>query len=136
MNVAARFIASGASVENVALLIPNGVIKGFRRYFRVVDANTTLKNTDSTILVRNNDLAITLPANCEDGQEYTIYLSSVHMTLTASGNDNIGLVTKNGGLSFSLIRQKTYGFDNEVMRISVVYDRIQQVWMVSRDIAK
>ena len=136
MNVAARFIASGASVENVALLIPNGVIKGFRRYFRVVDANTTLKNTDSTILVRNNDLAITLPANCEDGQEYTIYLSSVHMTLTASGNDNIGLVTKNGGLSFSLIRQKTYGFDNEVMRISMVYDRIQQVWMVSRDIAK
>ena len=136
MNVAARFIASGASVENVALLIPNGVIKGFRRYFRVVDANTTLKNTDSTILVRNNDLAITLPANCEDGQEYTIYLSSVHMTLTASGNDNIGLVTKNGGLSFSLIRQKTYGFDNEVTRMSVVYDRSQQVWMVSRDIAK
>lgn len=65
---------SRGDYENVAVYTPHGSHKGFRRSLRVISGNDTLTTDDSAILFAGtNDRKLTLPANAEHGQEYTIY---------------------------------------------------------------
>ena len=65
---------SRGDYENVSVYTPHGSHKGFRRSLRVVSGNDTLTTDDSAILFAGvNDRRLTLPADAEHGQEYTIY---------------------------------------------------------------
>lgn len=65
---------SRGDYENVSVYTPHGSHKGFRRSLRVISGNDTLTTDDSAILFAGvNDRKLTLPANAEHGQEYTIY---------------------------------------------------------------
>lgn len=65
---------SRGDYENVSVYTPHGSHKGFRRTLRVISGNDTLTTDDSAILFAGvNDRKLTLPADAEHGQEYTIY---------------------------------------------------------------
>lgn len=65
---------SRGDYENVSVYTPHGSHKGFRRSLRVISGNDTLTTDDSAILFAGvNDRRLTLPADAEHGQEYTIY---------------------------------------------------------------
>lgn len=65
---------SRGDYENVSVYTPHGSHKGFRRSLRVISGNDTLTTDDSAILFAGvNDRKLTLPADAEHGQEYTIY---------------------------------------------------------------
>lgn len=65
---------SRGDYENVSVYTPHGSHKGFRRTLRVISGNDTLTTDDSAILFAGtNDRRLTLPADAEHGQEYTIY---------------------------------------------------------------
>lgn len=65
---------SRGDYENVSVYTPHGSHKGFRRSLRVISGNDTLTTDDSAILFAGvNDIKLTLPADAEHGQEYTIY---------------------------------------------------------------
>lgn len=69
---------SRGDYENVSVYTPHGSHKGFRRSLRVISGNDTLTTDDSAILFAGtNDRKLTLPANAEHGQEYTIYNVSI-----------------------------------------------------------
>lgn len=69
---------SRGDYENVSVYTPHGSHKGFRRSLRVVSGNDTLTTDDSAILFAGvNDRKLTLPADAEHGQEYTIYNVSI-----------------------------------------------------------
>lgn len=68
---------SRGDYENVSVYTPHGSHKGFRRSLRVISGNDTLTTDDSAILFAGvNDRRLTLPADAEHGQEYTIYNGS------------------------------------------------------------
>jgi len=65
---------SRGDYENVSVYTPHGSHKGFRRSLRVISGNDTLTTDDNAILFAGvNDRKLTLPADAEHGQEYTIY---------------------------------------------------------------
>lgn len=65
---------SRGDYENVSVYTPHGSHKGFRRSLRVISGNDTLTTDDSAILFAGvNNRRLTLPADAEHGQEYTIY---------------------------------------------------------------
>ena len=65
---------SRGDYENVSVYTPHGSHKGFRRSLHVISGNDTLTTDDSAILFAGvNDRRLTLPADAEHGQEYTIY---------------------------------------------------------------
>lgn len=65
---------SRGDYDNVSVYTPHGSHKGFRRSLRVISGNDTLTTDDSAILFAGvNDRKLTLPADAEHGQEYTIY---------------------------------------------------------------
>jgi hypothetical protein len=65
---------SRGDYENVSVYTPHGSHKGFRRSLRVISGNDTLTTDDGAILFAGvNDRRLTLPADAEHGQEYTIY---------------------------------------------------------------
>lgn len=65
---------SRGDYENVSVYTPHGSHKGFRRSLRIVSGNDTLTTDDSaTLFAGVNDRRLTLPADAEHGQEYTIY---------------------------------------------------------------
>ena len=74
---------------NHAIYIEKGNIMGFRKRTRRLSSNTTLSKYDSNIICINNSFTITLPSDCEDGQEFVIMNTNQSKTITivpASGD--------------------------------------------------
>lgn len=82
---------SRGDYENVSVYTPHGSHKGFRRSLRVISGNDTLTTDDSAILFAGvNDRRLTLPANAEHGQEYTIYnVSSTKIVFEVASRTDI-----------------------------------------------
>lgn len=82
---------SRGDYENVSVYTPHGSHKGFRRSLRVISGNDTLTTDDSAILFAGtNDRKLTLPANAEHGQEYTIYsVSTTKIVFEAASRTDI-----------------------------------------------
>lgn len=82
---------SRGDYENVSVYTPHGSYKGFRRSLRVISGNDTLTTDDSAILFAGvNDRKLTLPADAEHGQEYTIYnVSTIKIVFEVASRTDI-----------------------------------------------
>ena len=82
---------SRGDYENVSVYTPHGSHKGFRRSLRVISGNDTLTTDDSAILFAGtDDRKLTLPANAEHGQEYTIYnVSTTNIVFEAASRTDV-----------------------------------------------
>ena len=82
---------SRGDYENVSVYTPHGSHKGFRRSLRVISGNDTLTTDDSAILFAGvNNRRLTLPADAEHGQEYTIYnVSATKIVFEAASRTDI-----------------------------------------------
>ena len=117
---------SRGDYENVSVYTPHGSHKGFRRSLRVISGNDTLTTEDSAILFAGvNDRKLTLPADAEHGQEYTIYnVSTTKIVFEVASRTDIIMdfvrPTSSGGA-----RQDSY---QGIYRI--VYNRYSKKWFI------
>lgn len=117
---------SRGDYENVSVYTPHGSHKGFRRSLRVISGNDTLTTDDSAILFAGvNDRRLTLPADAEHGQEYTIYnVSTAKIVFEVASRTDIIMdfvrPTSSGGA-----RQDSYqGIYH------IVYSRYSKKWFI------
>lgn len=117
---------SRGDYENVSVYTPHGSHKGFRRSLRVISGNDTLTTDDSAILFAGtNDRKLTLPANAEHGQEYTIYnVSTTKIVFEAASRTDVIMdfvrpTSSNGAI--------LYGYQG-IYRI--VYSRYSKKWFI------
>lgn len=117
---------SRGDYENVSVYTPHGSHKGFRRSLRVISGNDTLTTDDSAILFAGtNDRKLTLPANAEHGQEYTIYNVSTTKIVfeAASSTDRI--------MDFVRPTSSTgVGQDGYQGIYRIVYNRYSKKWFI------
>ena len=74
-------------VSNSALYINKGVISGLRPKIRRLASSQTLSVMDHTIIdVSPSYSTYKFPSNCEDGQEYVIYTTSIHCGIISSAS--------------------------------------------------
>ena len=117
---------SRGDYENVSVYTPHGSHKGFRRSLRVISGNDTLTTDDSAILFAGtNDRKLTLPANAEHGQEYTIYNVSATKIVfeAASSTDRI----------MDFVRPTSssgHGQDGYQGIYRIVYNRYSKKWFI------
>lgn len=117
---------SRGDYENVSVYTPHGSHKGFRRSLRVISGNDTLTTDDSAILFAGvNDRKLTLPADAEHGQEYTIYNVSTTKIVfeVASRTDII--------MDFVRPTSSTWvGQDGYQGIYRIVYNRYSKKWFI------
>lgn len=117
---------SRGDYENVSVYTPHGSHKGFRRSLRVISGNDTLTTDDSAILFAGvNDRRLTLPADAEHGQEYTIYNVSTTKIVfeAASSTDRI--------MDFVRPTSSTgIGQDGYQGIYRIVYNRYSKKWFI------
>ncbi len=117
---------SRGDYENVSVYTPHGSHKGFRRSLRVISGNDTLTTDDSAILFAGvNDRKLTLPADAEHGQEYTIYnVSTTKIVFEAASRTDVIMdfvrPTSSNGTG-------QYGYQG-IYRI--VYSRYSKKWFI------
>ena len=117
---------SRGDYENVSVYTPHGSHKGFRRSLRVISGNDTLTTDDSAILFAGvNDRKLTLPADAEHGQEYTIYNVSTAKIVfeVASSTDRI----------MDFVRPTSsigHGQDSYQGIYHIVYSRYSKKWFI------
>jgi len=114
---------SRGDYENVSVYTPHGSHKGFRRSLRVISGNDTLTTDDSAILFAGRRL--TLPADAEHGQEYTIYNVSATKIVfeAASSTDRI----------MDFVRPTSsigHGQDSYQGIYHIVYSRYSKKWFI------
>lgn len=100
---------------NVAIYVNRGSFVGFRPNSRVVSTSTTLRDTDSVIVVLpGTNVTLTLPANPQPNQRYTIRKLSTSNTLyikTYDGSNKIYWQNTNGPIATSsLAKRRTMEF--------------------------
>lgn len=117
---------SRGDYENVSVYTPHGSHKGFRRSLRVISGNDTLTTDDSAILFAGtNDRKLTLPANAEHGQEYTIYnVSTTKIVFEVASRTDI-IMDFVRPTSSNVARQDSY---QGIYRI--VYNRYSKKWFI------
>ena len=106
---------------NHALYVPKGDICGFRLRTRRITESTTLSVMDSVILVIREDIALTLPANPEDGQMYWIRNTGSSASFTLKANTGQKL---NFGKSSSADSE----YCGTGRMHTVVYDAVNKKW--------
>lgn len=117
---------SRGDYENVSVYTPHGSHKGFRRSLRVISGNDTLTTDDSAILFAGvNDRKLTLPADAEHGQEYTIYnVSTTKIVFEVASRTDIIMdfvrPTSSGGV----------GQDSYRGIYHIVYSRYSKKWFI------
>ena len=117
---------SRGDYENVSVYTPHGSHKGFRRSLRVISGNDTLTTDDSAILFAGvNNRRLTLPADAEHGQEYTIYNVSATKIVfeAASSTDRI----------MDFVRPTSsigHGQDSYQGIYHIVYSRYSKKWFI------
>ena len=129
---------------NHAIFIEKGNIMGFRKRTRRLSANATLSKYDSNIICINNSFTITLPADCEDGQEFVILnLSTNNVTIQPNTGDKINHsvvdatdrngTLADGNISLPFRLKYEYGDPYEAytfMRgVLLVYDKVNKIWL-------
>lgn len=117
---------SRGDYENVSVYTPHGSHKGFRRSLRVISGNDTLTTDDSAILFAGvNDRKLTLPADAEHGQEYTIYnVSTTKIVFEVASRTDI-IMDFVRPTSSSVMRQDSYqGIYH------IVYNRYSKKWFI------
>ena len=117
---------SRGDYENVSVYTPHGSHKGFRRSLRVISGNDTLTTDDSAILFAGvNDRRLTLPADADHGQEYTIYnVSTTKIVFEVASRTDIIMdfvrPTSSGGV----------GQDSYQGIYHIVYSRYSKKWFI------
>ena len=117
---------SRGDYENVSVYTPHGSHKGFRRSLRVISGNDTLTTDDSAILFAGvNDRKLTLPADAEHGQEYTIYnVSTTKIVFEVASRTDI-IMDFVRPTSFNRVGQYSYqGIYH------IVYSRYSKKWFI------
>ena len=117
---------SRGDYENVSVYTPHGSHKGFRRSLRVISGNDTLTTDDSAILFAGtNDRKLTLPADAEHGQEYTIYnVSTTKIVFEAASRTDIIMDFVRPTSSIG------YGQDSYQGIYRIVYNRYSKKWFI------
>lgn len=117
---------SRGDYENVSVYTPHGSHKGFRRSLRVISGNDTLTTDDSAILFAGvNNRRLTLPADAEHGQEYTIYnVSTTKIVFEAASRTDM-IMDFVHPTSSIVARQDSY---QGIYRI--VYSRYSKKWFI------
>ena len=117
---------SRGDYENVSVYTPHGSHKGFRRSLRVISGNDTLTTDDSAILFAGvNDRKLTLPANAEHGQEYTIY--------SVSATKIVFEVASRTDIIMDFVRPTSsigHGQDSYQGIYHIVYSRYSKKWFI------
>lgn len=117
---------SRGDYENVSVYTPHGSHKGFRRSLRVISENDTLTTDDSAILFAGvNDRRLTLPADAEHGQEYTIYnVSATKIVFKAASRTDIIMDFVRSTSSIG------HGQDSYQGIYRIVYNRYSKKWFI------
>lgn len=117
---------SRGDYENVSVYTPHGSHKGFRRSLRVISGNDTLTTDDSAILFAGvNDRRLTLPADAEHGQEYTIYnVSAIKIVFEAASRTDIIMDFVRPTSSIG------HGQDSYQGIYRIVYNRYSKKWFI------
>ena len=117
---------SRGDYENVSVYTPHGSHKGFRRSLRVISGNDTLTTDDSAILFAGtNDRKLTLPADAEHGQEYTIYnVSTTKIVFEAASRTDIIMDFVRPTSSIG------HGQDSYQGIYHIVYSRYSKKWFI------
>lgn len=117
---------SRGDYENVSVYTPHGSHKGFRRSLRVISGNDTLTTDDSAILFAGvNDRKLTLPADAEHGQEYTIYnVSTTKIVFEVASRTDIIMDFVRPTSSIG------YGQDSYQGIYHIVYSRYSKKWFI------
>ena len=117
---------SRGDYENVSVYTPHGSHKGFRRSLRVISGNDTLTTDDSAILFAGvNDRRLTLPADAEHGQEYTIYnVSTAKIVFEVASRTDIIMDFVRPTSSFG------HGQDSYQGIYHIVYSRYSKKWFI------
>lgn len=117
---------SRGDYENVSVYTPHGSHKGFRRSLRVISGNDTLTTDDSAILFTGvNDRRLTLPADAEHGQEYTIYnVSAVKIVFEVASRTDIIMDFVRPTPSIG------HGQDSYQGIYHIVYSRYSKKWFI------
>lgn len=117
---------SRGDYENVSVYTPHGSHKGFRRSLRVISGNDTLTTDDSVILFAGtNDRKLTLPADAEHGQEYTIYnVSTTKIVFEVASRTDIIMDFVRPTPSIG------YGQDSYQGIYHIVYSRYSKKWFI------
>lgn len=117
---------SRGDYENVSVYTPHGSHKGFRRSLRVISGNDTLTTDDSAILFAGvNDRRLTLPADAEHGQEYTIY--------NVSATKIVFEVASRTDIIMDFVRPTSsigHGQDSYQGIYRIVYNRYSKKWFI------
>lgn len=117
---------SRGDYENVSVYTPHGSHKGFRRSLRVISGNDTLTTDDSAILFAGtNDRKLTLPADAEHGQEYTIY--------NVSATKIVFEVASRTDIIMDFVRPTSsigHGQDSYQGIYHIVYSRYSKKWFI------
>lgn len=117
---------SRGDYENVSVYTPHGSHKGFRRSLRVISGNDTLTTDDSAILFAGvNDRILTLPADAEHGQEYTIY--------NVSATKIVFEVASRTDIIMDFVRPTSsvgHGQDSYQGIYRIVYNRYSKKWFI------
>lgn len=117
---------SRGDYENVSVYTPHGSHKGFRRSLRVISGNDTLTTDDSAILFAGvNDRRLTLPADAEHGQEYTIY--------NVSATKIVFEVASRTDIIMDFVRPTSsigHGQDSYQGIYHIVYSRYSKKWFI------
>lgn len=117
---------SRGDYENVSVYTPHGSHKGFRRSLRVISGNDTLTTDDSAILFAGvNGRRLTLPADAEHGQEYTIYnVSAAKIVFEVASRTDIimGFVRPTSSIG--------HGQDSYQGIYHIVYSRYSKKWFI------
>lgn len=117
---------SRGDYENVSVYTPHGSHKGFRRSLRVISGNDTLTTDDSAILFAGtDDRKLTLPANAEHGQEYTIYnVSTTNIVFEAASRTDVIIDFVRPTSSIG------HGQDSYQGIYHIVYSRYSKKWFI------
>ena len=117
---------SRGDYENVSVYTPHGSHKGFRRSLRVISGNDTLTTDDSAILFAGvNNRRLTLPADAEHGQEYTIYnVSATKIVFEAASRTDIIMDFVRPTSSIG------HGQDSYQGIYRIVYNRYSKKWFI------
>lgn len=117
---------SRGDYENVSVYTPHGSHKGFRRSLRVISGNDTLTTDDNAILFAGtDDRKLTLPANAENGQEYTIYnVSTTKIVFEAASRTDVIMDFVRPTSSIG------HGQDSYQGIYHIVYSRYSKKWFI------
>ncbi len=132
-----------------AIVLEKGHYLGFRKRLRRVSSNQTLSKYDSNIICINNDITLTMPADCEDGQEFFIRSYGRYVTLNSTdGSQFESTVTSSNGqpareLTTSFTFPKAmFSHTSEsswittsrtlyIMAVLVIYEKTNNRWIVN-----